>query len=433
MGFARDKAAELSKQLVTLAIDVASFNDKADADVIRDFQSALVGNTETVRKYGIVITEARLKQEALDSGLIKVARTLTEQEKIQIRLNLIMQGTTDAQGDAIRTADSFNNRMKALDASVETLSIALGELLLPVATKVVGVLIDITNAFTLLKQSTDDYGFSAKVLSEQMSLVRSEIEANERAMEAIINRTFDLQFATAEEIAEYKRLESALVDARLQLAEMEVQQKSGKESTDEAAEAIARLSAAHREAAGPIADFVIGLTEAEKRAASLQLQYSLLGEEEKKVSQLSLETAIAIGASADSFKDAAKSVLAAALAQSIATQLKSIFATIPFPFNLVVAAGAGAATKALFDAIPAFQRGGVSGGGLAMVGEGGPELVNLPRGARVFNNTDSRQIINNQGPKTIIVQIAGRTVASVLAPDLERAAQLGQNNLVVNA
>jgi hypothetical protein len=51
LGIARSEAAELSKSLVTLAVDVASFNNKADADVIRDFTSALVGNHETVRKY----------------------------------------------------------------------------------------------------------------------------------------------------------------------------------------------------------------------------------------------------------------------------------------------------------------------------------------------------------------------------------------------
>ena len=34
LGIARDEAAELSKSLVTLAVDVASFNNTADADVI---------------------------------------------------------------------------------------------------------------------------------------------------------------------------------------------------------------------------------------------------------------------------------------------------------------------------------------------------------------------------------------------------------------
>ena len=106
MGFARDEAAKLSVELTKLAVDVGSFNNVADADVMRDFQSALVGNTETVRKYGIVITEANTKQKAYAMGIAEVGSELTEQQKVQARLQLIMEGTTDAQGDAISTADS---------------------------------------------------------------------------------------------------------------------------------------------------------------------------------------------------------------------------------------------------------------------------------------------------------------------------------------
>ena len=36
--------------------------------------------------------------------------------------------------------------------------------------------------------------------------------------------------------------------------------------------------------------------------------------------------------------------------------------------------------------------GGVSGGGMTLVGEAGPELVNLPRGSHVYNNKDSKQM-----------------------------------------
>lgn len=131
LGFARDQAAELSVGLTQLAVDVASFNNAQDTDVMRDFQSALVGNTETVRKYGIVITEANTKQKAYEMGLAEVGEELTEQEKVQARLQLITEGTTDAQGDAIRTADSYANVMKGLQAATLDLQIAVGQQLNP--------------------------------------------------------------------------------------------------------------------------------------------------------------------------------------------------------------------------------------------------------------------------------------------------------------
>jgi hypothetical protein len=92
---------------------MASFNNESEANVIRDLQSALVGNHETVRKYGVIITQATLDQELLNTGIEGGIREATEQEKVMARMNIILKGTTDAQGDAARTAGSFANSIKA--------------------------------------------------------------------------------------------------------------------------------------------------------------------------------------------------------------------------------------------------------------------------------------------------------------------------------
>jgi len=139
MGFARDQAAEMSKTLTALAIDVGSFNNKLDTDVMRDFQSALVGNTETVRKYGIVITASGIEQEILNQGWVDNKKDITEAMKIQARMNMILAGTTDAQGDAIRTSASFANQMKRLQARTEVVSATIGTVLLPVVTSLVSI------------------------------------------------------------------------------------------------------------------------------------------------------------------------------------------------------------------------------------------------------------------------------------------------------
>lgn len=137
LGLARDEAFELSKSLTKLAVDVASFNDQADATVIRDFTSALVGNHETVRKFGIIISEVALKQEAHAQGITKTFSKLTDLEKVQLRYSLLLKGTTDAQGDAIRTGDSYANQIKRLTANIDNLKVVLGTALLPTFNKVV--------------------------------------------------------------------------------------------------------------------------------------------------------------------------------------------------------------------------------------------------------------------------------------------------------
>lgn len=137
LGYARDQAYEMSKQLTQLAVDVASFNNAADSEVIANFTSAIVGNHEAVRSYGIVITEASLKQEALAQGIKTAWNEMTNQQKAGLRLSLILKGTTDAQGDAIRTADSYANQIKRLQANITDTSESIGNLLLPTATRIV--------------------------------------------------------------------------------------------------------------------------------------------------------------------------------------------------------------------------------------------------------------------------------------------------------
>jgi len=143
MGFARGEAARLSTDMTKLAVDVASFNNTLETDVINDFQSALVGNHETVRKYGIVITQATLDQELMRMGIADGIKAATEQQKVMARMNIVMAGTTDAQGDAARTSGSWANQMRALKAQLAEAGTEMGTQLLPIATKFLGAIVPI--------------------------------------------------------------------------------------------------------------------------------------------------------------------------------------------------------------------------------------------------------------------------------------------------
>ena len=140
MGFARSEAAKLSKQMTSLVQDVASFKNQNPADVARDFNSALVGNHETVRKFGIVITQAALDQELMNMGIAKGTKAATEQQKVMARLQMIIKGTTDAHGDAAKTAGSFTNRMRGLIGVIKDLMGTIGGIFLPVLADLAGKL-----------------------------------------------------------------------------------------------------------------------------------------------------------------------------------------------------------------------------------------------------------------------------------------------------
>jgi len=126
MGIVRGEAAKLSKDVVKLGIDLASFNNIAEPEVMQRLQSALVGNHETVRKFGVVISETTLKAKMMEMGFQKVNGRFTDQSKILARLQLIIDGTTDAQGDAERTSGSWANTMRGLSAMWRELQVSLG-------------------------------------------------------------------------------------------------------------------------------------------------------------------------------------------------------------------------------------------------------------------------------------------------------------------
>ena len=157
LGFARDASADMSIQLVKLAEDLASFNNLNTADVVRDLQSALVGNTETLRKYGVVAQETQIKQEALALGLWDGTGAIDAQAKANAILSLTLKGTTDAQGDAINTADSYANVSKGLEAAVLDLKVAIGEGLLPTMTNAKATMADVVGAFANSVQVTNQY------------------------------------------------------------------------------------------------------------------------------------------------------------------------------------------------------------------------------------------------------------------------------------
>ena len=133
----KKEASDMSLQFVKLATDLGSFNNVPTADALLAIRSGLVGEAEPLRRFGVLLNEAAVKQEGLRLGLVKGKQEMTEQQKVQARASLIMQQTTLAQGDATRTADSMANQMKRLRTEISDTATEIGMALLPAALAVV--------------------------------------------------------------------------------------------------------------------------------------------------------------------------------------------------------------------------------------------------------------------------------------------------------
>lgn len=124
MGVVPDEAQNMSKAVSTLAVDLGSFNNMATDKVFDDLTAALTGSGEVMKKYGVILSAAAVNQELLNKGLNP--KEASEAEKAQARLAIIMRGTTAAQGDAIRTSDSFANQMKRIVATGKDVAAIIG-------------------------------------------------------------------------------------------------------------------------------------------------------------------------------------------------------------------------------------------------------------------------------------------------------------------
>lgn len=190
MGFARTQAADMSKNMIQLGSDMASFNNASPEETLDAIRSGLAGETEPLRRFGVFLSEGRIKAQAMSMGLVKATKdtdkirqaqtaaglaqrkynnavgehggksmqakqallalrkaqgavnkatagsipTLTAAQKAQATYGLIMSDTKDAQGDFTRTSDSLANRQRVLSAQYKDITATVGTQLLPILT-----------------------------------------------------------------------------------------------------------------------------------------------------------------------------------------------------------------------------------------------------------------------------------------------------------
>lgn len=138
-GSSQADAAALGNQLAKLGMDMASFGNGTNAEVFTALQAALRGEFDPLERFNVMLTAAKVSEEAMSLGLIKNAKDLDEASKKQATLSLIMKGTADQQGDLERTADGTANSWRKLTGTMTNLATAIGTTLEPALNAIVGL------------------------------------------------------------------------------------------------------------------------------------------------------------------------------------------------------------------------------------------------------------------------------------------------------
>ena len=148
MGLSQKQAAAMSISLTQLAADMSSFYNVSTEVAQTSLQGIFTGETEALKKFGIVMTQTNLEKFAEDQG--KVYSKMTEAEKVMTRYAFVMEATRDAQGDFARTSDGTANSIRVFQESLKELAATFGEQILPIITPVIQALTRLIQKFANL-------------------------------------------------------------------------------------------------------------------------------------------------------------------------------------------------------------------------------------------------------------------------------------------
>jgi hypothetical protein len=154
MGLTRPAAAEMSTSLVQLAGDLSSFKNINIEEVTTALAGVFTGETESLKRLGIVMTEANVQAYALEKGIKKKLNTMSQAEKVALRYEYVLNATKNAQGDFARTSDGAANQMRVVSQAVKDLGADFGKILLPVITPLIKSIADAVKRFANLDEAT---------------------------------------------------------------------------------------------------------------------------------------------------------------------------------------------------------------------------------------------------------------------------------------
>jgi len=154
MGLPQAAAATMSEKLVGLGGDLASFKNIGISEANTALTSIFTGETESLKKLGIVMTQANLQEFAASKGIKTKIANMSQSEQVQLRYNYVMEKTKNAQGDFARTSDGAANSMRVASESAKEASASIGIILAPLVAKAAQYISDLAKGFNGLSEGT---------------------------------------------------------------------------------------------------------------------------------------------------------------------------------------------------------------------------------------------------------------------------------------
>mgnify|MGYP004498350493 FL=1 len=166
MGLTQENASNMAIALTGLSADMASFYNVEQEVASTALKSIFTGETETLKQFGIVMTDTNLQAYALSQGIEKSTAEMSQAEKVQLRYNYVMSQTKLAQGDFAKTQDSWANQTRILSEQWKEFSGTLGNVLMNVLAPAVKFLNSLLS--NLISIATEAGNALAKIFGFEM-------------------------------------------------------------------------------------------------------------------------------------------------------------------------------------------------------------------------------------------------------------------------
>jgi hypothetical protein len=137
-GLAGPAAADMSQQLIKVAVDVAAFKNQDPSAVLQGFQRGLTGAARGLKQYGIDTSTAAQHEVALKLGIEGTAASWTAAQKAAVFYQLILKGTSQETGTFAQRSNQLTEEQRIFSAELANTKDEIGQGLLPAATTLFG-------------------------------------------------------------------------------------------------------------------------------------------------------------------------------------------------------------------------------------------------------------------------------------------------------
>ena len=128
MDIPQGKMAKMAITLTELTGDLASYYDVSQEDVAKSLQSVFTGTTAPMRRYGVDLTQATLNEWLMKKGIDAKVKSMNQAQKAVVRYEYTLERTKAAQGDFLRTSDSWHNTLTVVTESFKDLGKTVGDI-----------------------------------------------------------------------------------------------------------------------------------------------------------------------------------------------------------------------------------------------------------------------------------------------------------------